>query len=86
MAYRAPLTNHHADGSLCPAEHKHTSSGRALHPDCPGRAYTQAICSCGGWEMKQSGKGYVNESRRRHLASHPKEPRVLRDLLRLDGS
>jgi hypothetical protein len=86
MAYRAPLTNHHADGSLCPAEHKHTSSGRALHPDCPGRAYTQAICSCAGWEMKQSGKGYVNESRRRHLASHPKEPKVLRDLLRLDGS
>jgi hypothetical protein len=86
MAYRAPLTNHHADGSPCPAEHKHTSSGKALRPDSPGRTYTQAICSCGGWEMKQSGKGYVNEGRRRHPASDPKESKVLRDLLRLDGS
>jgi hypothetical protein len=86
MAYRAPLTDHHADGTTCPPEHKHTSSGKPLHPDCPGRACTQAIYSCGNWEMKQSGKGYVNESRRRHLASHPKESKVLRDLLRLDGS
>ena len=86
MTFRAPLTNHHADGTDCPAEHKHTSSGKPLHPGCPGRAYTQATCSCGGWEMKQSGKGYVNESRKRHLASHAGGPKVLRDLLRLDGS
>jgi hypothetical protein len=86
MAYLAPLTNHHPDGSLCPAEHKHTSSGKALHPDCPGRAYAHAVCSCGGWEMKQSGKGYVNECRKRHVASHALGPKVLRDLLRLDGS
>ncbi|MET7571239.1 hypothetical protein ABZT04_22450 [Streptomyces sp. NPDC005492] len=86
MAHRAPLTNHHADGSLCPADDKHTSSGKPLHPDCPGRAYTQSICLCGEWEMKQPGKGYVNESRRRHLSSHTQGPKVLRDLLRLDGS
>jgi hypothetical protein len=85
-AYRAPLTNHHADGTLCPAGHKHTSSGKPLHSDCPGRACTQAICSYGGWDMKQSGKGYVNESRKRHLASHTQGPKVLRDLLPLDGS
>ncbi|MEJ8653815.1 hypothetical protein WKI65_38685 [Streptomyces sp. MS1.AVA.3] len=86
MPFRAPLTNHHADRSLCPADHKHTSSGNPLHPDCPGRAYTQAICSCGEWEMKQSGKGYVNESRKRHLATHTEGPKAVRGLLRLNGS
>ncbi|QMU79955.1 hypothetical protein GXW83_02315 [Streptacidiphilus sp. PB12-B1b] len=86
MSHKAPLTNHHADGSLCPAEHRHTSSGKPLHPNCPGRAYTQAICSCGGWQMNDPGKGYVNETRKRHLASHPKDFKALRDLLRLDGS
>ncbi|MFE3874862.1 hypothetical protein ACFXPX_10740 [Kitasatospora sp. NPDC059146] len=87
-AYRAPLTNHHADRSLCPPEHKHTSSGKPLHADCPGRSYSQAVCTCGGWEIKNSGKGYVDEARRRHLATHPKPvskgPAVLRELLRLD--
>ncbi|MGW6648278.1 hypothetical protein AMK23_15050 [Streptomyces sp. CB02130] len=72
MASRAPLTNHHADGTLCPADHKHTSSGNPLHTDCPGRAYTRAVCSC-GWKKEESGKGYVNECRKRHLASHAEE-------------
>ncbi|MFE3774525.1 hypothetical protein [Streptomyces sp. NPDC059122] len=70
MSFRAPLANHHADGSDCTANHKHTSSGKPLHPECPGREFTQAICSCGDWEMRHSGKGYVNESRKRHLAQH----------------
>lgn len=69
MTFRAPLTNHHADGTLCPADHKHTSSGKPLHTDCPGRPYTRAVCSC-GWKKEESGKGYVNECRKRHLASH----------------
>lgn len=82
MAFRAPLTNHHADGTLCPAEHKHTSSGRPLHPDCPGRAYSSSVCSFRQWQIRESGKGYVNESRRRHLATHqiPAGP-LLRDVL-----
>lgn len=87
MAFRAPLTNHHADGTPCPAEHKHTSSGKPLHADCPGRAYSQAFCSCGNWEMKHPGKGYLTECRKRHLASHNNDgPAVLRELLRLDAS
>jgi hypothetical protein len=89
LNYRAPLTNHHADGSLCPTDHKHTSSGKPLAPGCPGRAYSQAICSCGNWQMKAAGKGYVNECRRRHLASHAEPttqgPKAVRDLLRLDN-
>ncbi|WP_035800219.1 hypothetical protein [Kitasatospora mediocidica] len=87
-AHRAPLTNHHPDNSVCPPEHRHTSSGKPLHPDCPGRSYSQAICTCGAWEFKGSAKGYVNESRKRHLATHtppaPTGPAVLRSLLRLD--
>ena len=90
MTFRAPLTNHHADGSNCPTNHKHTSSNKPLHPGCPGRTYSQAICSCGQWRMKNTGKGYVNESRRRHLATHtepaPTGPKVLRDMLRLDSN
>ncbi|MEU9856150.1 hypothetical protein [Streptomyces sp. NPDC047974] len=85
MAFRAPLTNHHADGTLCPADHRHTSSGKPLHDDCSGHAYTQAVCSC-GWKMRQPGKGYVAECRKRHLAGHAQGPKVLRDLLRLDAS
>ena len=88
MSFRAPLTNHHADGTDCPADHKHTSSGKPHHLDCPGRVYSQAVCSCGDWQMTNPGKGYVNESRRRHLASHPKPevtgPKVPHDPLRPD--
>ncbi|MGW1104280.1 hypothetical protein [Streptomyces sp. NPDC002540] len=79
---RSPTT---APTALCPAGHKHTSSGKPLHADCPGRTYTQAVCSCGNWEMKQRGKGYVNECCRRHLADHAEGPKVLRDLLPLDA-
>ncbi|MFD8321407.1 hypothetical protein [Kitasatospora purpeofusca] len=86
--HRAPLTNHHPDSSLCPPNHKHTSSGKPLHNDCPGRSYSQVICTCGTWQFKGPGKGYVNESRKRHLATHtpptPTGPAVLRGLLRLD--
>lgn len=85
MAFRAPLTNHQADNTLCPADHKHSVSGKPLHPDCPGRAYTQAVCSCGDWEKKDGGKGYVNECRKRHLADHAQGPKVLRTLLRRDA-
>ncbi|KND38306.1 hypothetical protein [Streptomyces acidiscabies] len=87
MPFHAPLTNHHADGSVCPPTHKHTSSGKPLVEGCPGRSYTQAICTCGDWEFKNPGKGYVNETRKRHLATHPvptKVPKFLRDRLRLD--
>ncbi|MEV8097687.1 hypothetical protein [Kitasatospora sp. NPDC085879] len=46
-AHRALPTNHHADDSVCPPDHRHTSSGKPFHPDCPGRSYFQAICTCG---------------------------------------
>ncbi|MFB7950163.1 hypothetical protein ACFC6L_35250 [Kitasatospora phosalacinea] len=68
--HRAPLTNHHADGTPCPPEHRHTVTGKPLRPDCPGRSYSQAVCTCGTWEFRGTGKGYVNDSRRRHLATH----------------
>ena len=78
MASARPLDPHHSLPRETPT---------APCPN-PGRTYTQAICSCGDWQMKNPGKGYVNESRRRHLASHPQPeatgPKALRDLLRLD--
>ncbi|MDH6138527.1 hypothetical protein P3T35_000504 [Kitasatospora sp. GP30] len=63
----APRTDHHGDGTPCPPEHKHTSSGRPLAEGCSGRAYSEAVCTCGGWSIKSSGKGHVDEERRRHL-------------------
>lgn len=73
MHHTARLTNHHADGTVCPAEHRHTTTGKPRHPDCPGRAFSSAACSCGTWRMAHPIKGYVNELRRRHLAEHRKQ-------------
>lgn len=85
--HRAPLTSHHADGTACPPKHRHTTSGKPLDPNCPGRDHSRAVCTCGNWEMKDSGKGYVDECRKRHLAAHrdtqtSQGPAALRELLR----
>ncbi|MFB7377223.1 hypothetical protein ACFC6U_02625 [Kitasatospora purpeofusca] len=66
--HRAPRTDHHADGSKCPPSHKHTSSGKPLTDGCTGRAYSTATCTC-GWTTRNTGKGYTDETRRRHLAT-----------------
>ncbi|KOV26011.1 hypothetical protein ADK60_22205 [Streptomyces sp. XY431] len=66
--FRAPRTDHHADGSECPPQHKHTSSGKPLTEGCPGRAYSTATCTC-GWTTRNTAKGYTDETRRRHLAT-----------------
>jgi hypothetical protein len=86
--FKAPRIDHHTDGSLCPKEHTHTVSNKPTHPDCSGRAYSTATCTC-GWSTKNPGRGFVDETRRRHLnTEHPKPanvgPKILRDLLRLD--
>ncbi|MBP0450576.1 hypothetical protein J5Y04_13620 [Kitasatospora sp. RG8] len=91
MTHRAPLSNRHAEESVCPAN-KRTKSGKSLHPACLGRSYSQAICTCDAWQFKYPskgpGKGCVNESRKRHRATHsmtdPKGPTILHGLLRLD--
>ncbi|MFF2075444.1 hypothetical protein ACFVXG_11915 [Kitasatospora sp. NPDC058162] len=69
LRYRAPRTDHHADDSECPPTHKHTSSGRPLTEGCPGRAYSTAACTC-GWATRSTTKGYVDESRKRHVGEH----------------
>ncbi|MFI5527068.1 hypothetical protein ACIA8O_00775 [Kitasatospora sp. NPDC051853] len=66
---RAPRTDHHADGTACPPEHRHTTSGKPLTPGCTGRAYSKAACTCGEWSVKSSGKGYVDDARRQHLST-----------------
>ncbi|MFE6055373.1 hypothetical protein ACFQ6N_31870 [Kitasatospora sp. NPDC056446] len=66
---RAPRTDHHANGSECPPTHRHTSAGKPLTEGCPGRAYSSARCTC-GWTTRSMVKGYVDESRKRHLSQH----------------
>lgn len=65
--FTAPRTDHHGDDTPCPPTHKHTSSGKPLVAECPGRAYSKAVCTCGEWSIKSPGKGYVDDERRRHL-------------------
>lgn len=68
MPFRAPLTNHHADRTLCPKEHKHTSSGKPLHPDChPSRLL-----------LRRLGDGGVRQGLRQRVpqASPPHPPRT----------
>ncbi|MFJ8627427.1 hypothetical protein ACIRD3_31925 [Kitasatospora sp. NPDC093550] len=67
--FRAPRTDHHADGTACSPEHRHTTSGKPLTSGCPGRAYSRAECSCGEWSIKHTGKGYVDDARRQHIST-----------------
>ncbi|MFF1785612.1 hypothetical protein ACFVX9_04030 [Kitasatospora sp. NPDC058243] len=67
VRFRAPRTDHHADDTECPPEHRHTTSGKPLTPGCSGRAYSQAECSCGEWSVKHAGKGFVDDARRQHV-------------------
>ncbi|WP_457029290.1 hypothetical protein [Kitasatospora sp. P5_F3] len=65
--FTAPRTDHHTDGTPCPPEHRHTTSGTPLVEGCPGRAYSKAACTCREWSIESPGKGYVDDERRRHL-------------------
>lgn len=65
--FTAPRTDHHSDGTPCPPDHRHTTSGAPLTSGCPGRAYSKAACTCGEWSIESPGKGYVDDERRRHL-------------------
>ncbi|MFF4815059.1 hypothetical protein ACFY2K_10780 [Kitasatospora sp. NPDC001309] len=66
--FKAPRTDHHEDGTECSPAHKHSSSGKPLTEGCPGRAYSTAACTC-GWRTRSTTKGYVDESRKRHLTT-----------------
>ncbi|TKA08564.1 hypothetical protein [Actinacidiphila oryziradicis] len=84
---RAALVTLHQDGTECPESHKHTRSGKPLHPECPGRYRFESTCDCGAWELSGRTKGYIDAERKRHLASHREAqtdsgPAVLRELLR----
>ncbi|MEU3907980.1 hypothetical protein AB0F20_29920 [Streptomyces goshikiensis] len=70
--HRAPLRAHHDDpgNTLCPPDHRYTSSGKPLTPGCPGRAYHEATCSCGTFTCRAGAKTYVDEQRKRHLLAH----------------
>ncbi len=89
--YRVPLAARHKDGSQCPPSHKHTTSGKPLHPDCPGRHRFEAVCGCGAWKLSGPIKSYIEAERKRHLATHRTTeptpgPAVLSKHLGLDAS
>ncbi|MFF4520490.1 hypothetical protein [Streptomyces bluensis] len=90
--HRAPLIAQHKDGSQCLPSHKHSTSGKPLHPDCPGRYLFESVCTCGTWKLSGGVKSYVNDERKRHLATHrtddelSQRPAALRGLPRFDAS
>ncbi|MGW1374708.1 hypothetical protein ACWD6P_10620 [Streptomyces sp. NPDC002446] len=88
------VSAYHADGTICPADHRHTTGGMPLIEGCTGRERFLARCSCKQWASGPSStKSYAAELGRRHRADQlpakstpsPKGPAVLRELLRLDA-
>lgn len=88
------VTAYHADGTICPSDHRHTTGGKPLTEGCPGRERFFATCSCKQWTSDHSStKSYAAELGRRHRshqlpaksAPPSKGPAVLRELLRFDA-
>ncbi|MFJ4532645.1 hypothetical protein [Streptomyces nigrescens] len=88
------VTAYHADDTICPSEHRHTTGGTPLTEACTGRARFLATCSCKEWTSQPSStKSYAAEQGKRHRAAHipaksaapSKGPAVLRELLRFDA-
>ncbi|SEC13764.1 hypothetical protein [Streptomyces sp. 2314.4] len=85
------VTAYHADSTICPSGHKHTTGGTPLTEGCTGRARFLATCSCKEWTSSSSStKSYAAEQGRRHRAAQlpaksaatSKDSAVLRELLR----
>lgn len=68
----ASLLARHSDpgNTVCPPDHRHTTSGKPLTPGCPGRAYHEATCTCGTFTCRAGAKTYVDDQRKRHLLAH----------------
>lgn len=61
MTYHSiTVTAYHADGTICPSEHRHTTSGSPLNEGCTGRKRFPATCSCKQWTSgRSSTKSYA---------------------------
>ncbi|UYB40912.1 hypothetical protein SLV14_003590 [Streptomyces sp. Je 1-4] len=88
------VTAYHADGTICPSGHRHTTGGTPLTEGCTGRERFVATCSCNVWTSSPSStKSYAAELGRRHRSDQrpanstppPKGPAVLRELLQFDA-
>ncbi|MGA5631416.1 hypothetical protein [Streptomyces lydicamycinicus] len=89
------VTAYHADGTICPSEHRHTTGGNPLTEGCTGRERFLATCSCKQWTSGPSStKSYAAEQGRRHRSNQlpakstppSKGPAALRKLLRFDAA
>ncbi|KIZ17852.1 hypothetical protein [Streptomyces natalensis] len=89
------VTAYHADGTICPSEHRHTTGGSPLTKGCTGRERLLATCSCNQWTSSPSStKTYAAEQGRRHRSNQlpaksappSKGPAVVRQLLRFDAA
>ncbi|MER6913360.1 hypothetical protein ABT354_16965 [Streptomyces sp. NPDC000594] len=70
MSHKVTVNAYHPDSTVCPPEHKYTTSNRPLAEGCPGRTVFFAICACGSWSSTGSAtKGYAAEMGRRHRAA-----------------
>ncbi len=89
------VTAYHADGTICPSGHRHTTGGTPLTEGCTGRDRFLAACSCKQWTSSPSStKSYAADLGRRHRsdqlpaksASLSKGPAASRQLLRFDAA
>ncbi|MEU9122840.1 hypothetical protein AB0C96_23750 [Streptomyces sp. NPDC048506] len=87
------VTAYHADGTIYPSEHRHTTSGSPLTKGCTGRE--RFLATCKQWTSgRSSTKSYAVEEGRRHRSNQlptkstppSKSPAVVRQLLRFDAA
>lgn len=70
------VTPEHADGTVCPPEHKHTTGGTPLTEGCTGRYRFIGTCSGCTWRSEPSStKSYAVEQGRRHRTTNA-EPKT----------
>ncbi|MFJ9419991.1 hypothetical protein ACIRPT_38435 [Streptomyces sp. NPDC101227] len=88
------VTAYHPDRTVCPSDHRYTTSGKPLTEGCTGRTMFLATCSCKKWTGNPSStKNYATEMGRRHRGSQHQAksptsahgPAALRELLQFDA-
>lgn len=69
MSHKVTVTAYHPDNTVCPPEHKYTTSNRPLTEGCPVRTSFVASCTCEAWTAPSATKGYPADLGRRHRAA-----------------
>ncbi|ANW19624.1 hypothetical protein [Streptomyces clavuligerus] len=74
MSHKVTVTSYHPDGTVCPPDHKYTTSNRPLAEGCTGRGRFIATCTCGTWTEPSATKGYAADMGRRHRITASRNP------------